>query len=534
MTFTTRPWWRWIIPLSIGMLLFANHFVRDSVGSLEKQLEDGFVTPSQYATINSLYFIPNMITPFLAGAIIEGQSDVSNPYLISLIVATIGHFFFALGVSKKNIAFMYTGRAIGGSMYEIIDALLPIVYLNKFFDSEFSIVIAIVNILLRTGSVVNFLLCPIMYWYFGVPSAYWLSAFISLFSILFMLLSMATEKQWIAHEIAINNSVVDDIKKESDEPINTLNSDFHSMNSDFMESLDSDDVLSPPSIWQKLAVYMPFNKLPLSFYYYALSGSLLYGSMVPFWFIGSKYLQNTFGMNVALGDGLLILPEGMIVVVSLPVALLLAKYSLSVEWTLVVLGLSELLLGISYCALVLSPYFIFPDTAHPSSRLLSLDAASSSSPSLFSASVIVPSIIMLFLGLGYALSNTIYWSLIRQVSSEQTLSFASGLTSCAVNILPAVVPPFLSFTLGDSNQMGMLLALALMAAIATLCAIACAVLRKQSITWLWTTCYWYSNDSTSTSVIGTSLAAGPSAVSSSYLHHKEYELVALEEEDKDV
>jgi hypothetical protein len=34
-----KPLWRWLIPLFTSSLIFVNHYCRDSVGSLEKQLE---------------------------------------------------------------------------------------------------------------------------------------------------------------------------------------------------------------------------------------------------------------------------------------------------------------------------------------------------------------------------------------------------------------------------------------------------------------------------------------------------------------
>lgn len=35
-----KPNWRWFIPLFTSSLIFVNHYCRDSVGSLEKQLEN--------------------------------------------------------------------------------------------------------------------------------------------------------------------------------------------------------------------------------------------------------------------------------------------------------------------------------------------------------------------------------------------------------------------------------------------------------------------------------------------------------------
>jgi hypothetical protein len=62
------PAWRFVIPFLTSLLIFVNHYCRDSVGALEKQMEDHVgITEAQYASLNSLYFLPNIITPLLVG-----------------------------------------------------------------------------------------------------------------------------------------------------------------------------------------------------------------------------------------------------------------------------------------------------------------------------------------------------------------------------------------------------------------------------------------------------------------------------------
>lgn len=61
---------KWMIPICIGSIIFGNHYARDTVGALEKQIEMEFgLTTPDYATLNSLFFVPNMITPFIAGVV---------------------------------------------------------------------------------------------------------------------------------------------------------------------------------------------------------------------------------------------------------------------------------------------------------------------------------------------------------------------------------------------------------------------------------------------------------------------------------
>jgi hypothetical protein len=45
-----KPAWRWLIPLFTSSLIFVNHYCRDSVGSLEKQLENEGLSRNQSAS----------------------------------------------------------------------------------------------------------------------------------------------------------------------------------------------------------------------------------------------------------------------------------------------------------------------------------------------------------------------------------------------------------------------------------------------------------------------------------------------------
>ena len=63
---------KWWVPCGIALVIFTNHYTRDAVGALEKQLEaDVPLTVVQYALLNTIYFTPNIISPFFAGMIIQ-------------------------------------------------------------------------------------------------------------------------------------------------------------------------------------------------------------------------------------------------------------------------------------------------------------------------------------------------------------------------------------------------------------------------------------------------------------------------------
>ena len=58
-----------------------------------------------------------------------------------------------------------------------------------------------------------------------------------------------------------------------------------------------------------------------------------------------------------------------------------------------------------------------------------------------------PTLVMVFLGLSYALSNCFFWSTLNDVlPSGTTKATANGLVACGLNILPSVIPPLLTST----------------------------------------------------------------------------------------
>lgn len=95
--------------------MLGNHYARDAVGALEIQIEtDSVVSADQYATINSLYFLPSIIAPLLAGVFSNYLGGAEKCLLYSVISSSIGHFIFALGVQLDDIRLIYTGRSLAG------------------------------------------------------------------------------------------------------------------------------------------------------------------------------------------------------------------------------------------------------------------------------------------------------------------------------------------------------------------------------------------------------------------------------------
>lgn len=170
--------------------LFANHWARDSLGALQTPLETD--PPYQldvrdYNTLTSVYFFPNICVPVFAG-IIAQRYGASLTYLAFFVVAALGNALVGSSVFVYGggaYGFMLGGRVLMGVAYEAVD-MLPIGFMASSclatevhlvcmishtamswqapqFEASWSTMVGILNGVNRLGSVLNFILEPILY-----------------------------------------------------------------------------------------------------------------------------------------------------------------------------------------------------------------------------------------------------------------------------------------------------------------------------------------------------------------------------------
>ena len=169
--FCTIPW---LLILFTSLIIFGNHYARDSVGALQLQMENDIATFSseKYATMNSLFFVPSIFAPLLGGIFSERLGGAPRVLFYAVFMASVGHVIFAFGVQYSMINLIFIGRFFAGFMYEIID-MTPIVIIFPLFAASQGFVIGIINGALRLGSVANFFISPIVYETAGVTAALW-------------------------------------------------------------------------------------------------------------------------------------------------------------------------------------------------------------------------------------------------------------------------------------------------------------------------------------------------------------------------
>ena len=305
----------YIVLLCMGLIVFANHYTRDSIGALERQLETSNlnISTQDYAYFNLLYFLPNVLSPLIGGIILQKYNYPCQFIIVSCIISGIGGIMLASGVQYQQTWLLYIGRLLSGIFYECIDTF-PVLVVRPLFESNWSLVVGFINALIRLGSVVNFILTPYIYRVSGLEMSFFISAMVGCSSIIFAILAKLSydtltrnkgihlpldtghqnKKQPVHNQRFTKVETIDRLTQQDDEEIDDMN-DVLLTPSAPSSSAVVVPIVSPTSYisraCENLLSILPLHKLDSLFYVYLISGMCLYGSMVPFWFLGGKLLQ---------------------------------------------------------------------------------------------------------------------------------------------------------------------------------------------------------------------------------------------------
>lgn len=440
---------RWIFIVLVSLIFAGNHYSRDTPGALEKELENDIrdFSSRDYSLINSLYFFPNMITPLFAGMLIDTFGGIHNSFLLATCIAGLGHVSFAIGVQYQLKPIIFIGKFLSGSMYEVIDCVMAVTYLTPIFQEDYQVIIAIQQFFVRLGSVINFFLSPWLYEKYGLNVTIWVSSIIGASSIVIFLLAWYMEKTCLQ-------------LPSNDNPTDILDTSLHKIHSDSATTIESESDSEEEGWEEDLAEYDDYDALEqaprktthhkhhhphhetttlltsvsqawshLSPQYHccAIAGACLYGCIVPFWFCGSKYLQDMFALTVSTADMIMTIPETMIILVGVPIGIMIGRYNWSKVMKLHAFAYALVVMMLGYAMLLVTAI------CYPSN----LTNTWSVGQILAIAGVTV-------LGCGFAFGCQLFWGTINQMVSLQHLSMATGIVSCEVNLLPSLIPPILA------------------------------------------------------------------------------------------
>eukprot|EP00301_Raphidiophrys_heterophryoidea_P017933 c292_g1_i1.p1 GENE.c292_g1_i1~~c292_g1_i1.p1 ORF type:complete len:487 (+),score=130.65 c292_g1_i1:311-1771(+) len=161
---------RWLVLTLVGFVALSNHYARDVLGTLEHQIESELgITASQYNALNSVFFAPNIVVPPIAGILCH-KFGASVTIVVFSAIASIGHMIFAFAITQNNFLWLMIGRGMVGVSYEALD-MLPLPLLQPLFGEEWAFVMGATISFENLGSVLAFLLSPLIYQSNGVMPA---------------------------------------------------------------------------------------------------------------------------------------------------------------------------------------------------------------------------------------------------------------------------------------------------------------------------------------------------------------------------
>ena len=97
------------VPLFVAFFVFANHYARDTIAGLAKHLIDlNIVTAHTYSMLNSLFFLPNIISSLVISALLT-RIGIGKCIVTALIIAAAGNFGFYYGLTTQNVNILYIG-----------------------------------------------------------------------------------------------------------------------------------------------------------------------------------------------------------------------------------------------------------------------------------------------------------------------------------------------------------------------------------------------------------------------------------------
>jgi MFS family permease len=485
---------RWVTAVIVGTIIFANHYTRDVVGTLEKQLEAGFpMSTGTYALLNSMYFGPNIVSPLFAGILVKLFGRPNRFLFLVCLIAAIGHSLFWLGYRDRSISELFIGRTLAGTVYEIIDTMPFIVLKPLFGEDSWSTAMGMVNSFLRLGSVVCFIVSPYLYKLENesVSAALAFAAVVGWCGCMFSVLGWMwepcpdishhiTDKKYeLVRMVDEENSVglpddenivmsvgsaaplgaieckdgVGDIVNGSGGSAMIVNAKrTREMTEKVTDTMGSSIIHLKNDAGPDYVSMLPLYDLPVAFYWYILAASLMYGACVPFWFMGSKYLQNAFHLSVSKADSYMLIPELVMVVFSPILGILMDKYPSTACMRMVGLTVSTAVQAFAYILIL----------------------TYSSSVSYFSVN---PVISMFVLGCGFTLSHGFIWFSMNMIIPTKHFEVCSGLMCSSISVFPTIIPPLVvylsqnTFGVDDEAQQGVCIwVLCATAICASLCA----------------------------------------------------------------
>lgn len=272
---------RWIALLLNAGLLLGNYYAYDNPAALSVLLEEYMKIEHEqfmfyYGLLYSLYSFPNIILPFFAGHFIERFGSKAVLLVLSSFVC-MGQALFATGVMIRQPWLMLLGRVLFGIGGESVSVVQSCITTKWFHEKELAFALGFNLALPRVGSLLNYVLSPLIAVNFDVPAACWVG-FAMCFSSLLCAVIICF---WLGVEPPNPNGAGDE-----EEPL----------------LFSGDEVSISPIVMKSEPFFQVFKRvlsetyhsmaeMPRSFWILCAIVMMIYGTIVPFNNIISEFLQ---------------------------------------------------------------------------------------------------------------------------------------------------------------------------------------------------------------------------------------------------
>ena len=241
----------------------------------------------QYNALSAAYFAPNVPVPIVAGMLAQSLGP-AVVYVAFAAVAFVGNLLLGAACGAPHYPLLLAGRALTGFAYEALD-LLPMGLLAPRFASSWAMIVGVINGVNRLGSVLSFLLEPVL-----LHSRGGLAAAIALPALLGASMLPSALGVW-------------------------------RLDARLRRRERGGGVSAPAP-----AARVPISRRTLrsfsrTYWLFLLGSACSYGCVVPFWFVGAKHLALRWHMSVAEADAYLLWPEGAIALIAPPFGWLIDK-----------------------------------------------------------------------------------------------------------------------------------------------------------------------------------------------------------------
>ena len=253
-----------------GLVGGINHLTRDYVAALELQLEmDLGISEEEYHLLNVCFFAPNMILPLVFGYSAHMWGP-ARTQVGAAIMSAIGNVSFLIGVFSgraSRFGWLFAGRLLMGMAYEGLDAMWCSLVTPLVLPTEFATISSLINAAQRAGSATAFLVAPMLYSAVGLEHATILPSALGVAMVAPALRAL----QLVRAPHAAASS--EDQEQEEAKPIAAL--------------------AKPAARVDTRSTFFRLRgcRFGTRYWLFVLCATLLYASVVPFWFIGSKLLQ---------------------------------------------------------------------------------------------------------------------------------------------------------------------------------------------------------------------------------------------------